>query len=257
MARDEATEAAEVVAKRREYLEVLGDGPLQKTDVVDALDAPRSTVDRAVRELEAADLVRRAREGYVTTPTGELLLEERRTYLDRVAAAVEAAPVLDALPRPLPFDASVLVGAEVLLPEAHAPESALRRNVEVTRSATRLRGLAPVVLSLYVDVLHEQVVNEGLSVELVATPQVVETLRAEYADRVAEMEATGRFDLLATDRDLPYALWVVDAPDGPHAGLVVYSEAGIEGLLLSDAEAMVGWAEREYRSYREAASPPP
>jgi len=65
-------------------------GALRKHELVDELDHSRSTVNRAIDELEAAGLVAGETDGYRTTLTGRLLAQSYRRFLT-VAADVDAA----------------------------------------------------------------------------------------------------------------------------------------------------------------------
>jgi len=64
-----------LVGRREPTLRLLSDGPTTNRDVIDALEVSRSTVTRALRELEEAGFVGRRDGGYATTLAGRFALE--------------------------------------------------------------------------------------------------------------------------------------------------------------------------------------
>ena len=68
---------ADVLRKRAPLLETLADGPLTQRDVRDELGVSRSTVYKALRELESAGLVVGRPEGYALTGLGRLAWRRR------------------------------------------------------------------------------------------------------------------------------------------------------------------------------------
>lgn len=93
--------------------EELLDEPLYKRDLVAAVDRSRSTVDRAVRELEDAGLVARVDGGYVATVAGRLAAEEYRAATDSLAAVEGAMAALAPLPHDVSVSSALLSGATI------------------------------------------------------------------------------------------------------------------------------------------------
>ena len=95
----EPSELVDVVERRLDFLERLAAEPLRKHELVDALGHSRSTVNRAIDELEATGLVAGETDGYRTTLSGRLLAEGYRellTVADDLAAAGDVLDPLDA-----------------------------------------------------------------------------------------------------------------------------------------------------------------
>jgi len=118
------TDHANIVAKRRDVLAALAT-PTRKPELVDQLSASRSTVDRAVDELQQAGLVDRTGSSYVANFAGREALAAHDAYLDRVDALVAAQGVLDPLPPDVDVDPAALDGAQVVESTPAAPDSPL------------------------------------------------------------------------------------------------------------------------------------
>jgi len=121
-------------------------GALRKHELVDELDHSRSTVNRAIDELEAAGLVAGETDGYRTTLTGRLLAQSYRRFLT-VAADVDAAS--ETLARSVPTSHSRRPRCGTPTPTAPRPRSvpplrAPRRGARGRRQHRRRASHAPV-----------------------------------------------------------------------------------------------------------------
>lgn len=247
----------QILSNRNEVLRVLIERPTRKSELADELTVSRSTIDRAIRELESVECIERTEDGYAPTVTGRLAHDEWDQYRERTDAIHEHADFLELLPVGAAPPTEMLIDATRSVPDSHAPEQALESTLDLLQDATAMRGLAPVVLSFYPDVLLEPVEARNATIEIVAEDEVLAvlpTLPSEHVDRFIEHE---NVTLYRTQDDLPYALWVMTTPDGEYAGITAYDNGGVAGVLINDRDAAVDWAKDRYESYRTAAEPVP
>jgi DNA-binding MarR family transcriptional regulator len=91
-----------LVEKRSDFLDVFTEGPRTKRDLVDDLGHSRSTVNRAVRELEVGSLIVRTDGRYAITHRGRHLLQSYRDTLAAFERIEEAEVALAELPADAP-----------------------------------------------------------------------------------------------------------------------------------------------------------
>lgn len=244
-----------VLAKRVDALAALAGDRLDKPALVDELGVSRSTVDRAVAELETTGFARRAGAEFEATQAGELALETHREYTVATDALGGALPLLAALPDDAPVGAELLNGGSVDLAEAHAPEGALSEVVARLPEADTLRGFAPVVKTNYVSMLHDQVVAGDLDVEIIVQSGALDSLRSIATARgdIAAFVEHEAVSILETDEQLPYALWLLEAPEFQRAGLTVHQNGAIVGVLTNDRPAAFDTCSEQYATVRERA----
>lgn len=256
MATDGSERVREAVRKRRALLAAVAAQPREKPALVDDLSVSRSTVDRGIDDLTGTDLVERTDRGFAATTAGELALDAYETYVAQMEGLAAARPVLNALSDAADIPPAVLANCEVSLPSPHVPENALEPAVSELPSADRLRGLAPVVKPSYVTLLYEHVVENDLDVEVVIEDGLRDTLDdlVHGREKFEELMAADSFTLLETNRDLPYALWVVDDGDGC-AGMTVYEDGRIAGVIVNDDASVTDWYEDRYAAFRADAVP--
>jgi predicted transcriptional regulator len=246
-------ELVALLARRSDILGVLAEGPRSKRDLVSAVDASRSTVDRAVRELEALGAVETAGDCSITT-SGRLLLDAYERFSRVSDAVLDWRPLLDHLPRDAPLDPVVLDGAEVIVADAEARYRPGRRMAELLAGAERTTGLAKAYTQPdAADIYHRKVLEEGMELELVFARDMYETLTtSEELSEIFESELVTAHTL----EDVPYGLFLVEQSDRRLVCLLVYdAENVLRGLVVADDADALRWAEDVFERFRERAEP--
>lgn len=248
-----ASDIDDIVTKRRDFLSALSEAPATKPELVDRLETSRSTVDRAIADLERYDLVRRPEDCYELTMAGQAAYERHRLYLDELSAIGRAREMISSLSPEVPFSHALLADAQIELAEPHDPHQPLELAADIISDATRLRKVSPAVFPICVELLEERV-TEGLSLEIVVSSDVLDALATRYDDELTcfDRPENGLYEL---DSDPPYGLWIADTPDGEYVGLMPHSETGVRGIIVSDDDDACRWASDQYESYCEQATP--
>ncbi|MDL0122860.1 helix-turn-helix transcriptional regulator [Halobacterium salinarum] len=243
----------EVLERRYEILQQLIDSPVTKPELVEKLETSRSTIDRGINDLVAVDCVTAQNGEYRATTAGHLALREHSRYRETSQAVQETTDLLNHLPAETGLDVDLLDGATVSMAEDHAPDQALLPTIDIFDRATRLRGLAPVVLNFYPNLLSNRLGESELTVEIVAETAVLSTLPDIPSLSGASLSELDGLTLYETGDGLPYALWLMDTPEGSYAGITAYESGGVAGVLINDTDAAVQWAQEQYEQYRENA----
>lgn len=246
----DARDVIETVVKRASFLDRLAAGPTTKRDLRDDLDVSRSTVYKAVRELEDAGIVEQTEGGCRLTLFGRLLVEQYQRFAETVGDVERHRSLLGVLPPDCPVITDVLVGAEFVLGERHAPNLPVGRIEDLVRRADRVAAMTPVVIPQYVDLYHEQVVDRDTTADVVLEAPVVEYLRSDHGERFAEAVETGRLAVWETDETLPFGL--VYSRD--ELAVMVYTDSGeLSGVIVNDTDAALDWGREVFHRYRARA----
>lgn len=237
----------ETVVKRAAFLDRLAAGPTAKRDLRDDLDVSRSTVYKAIRELEDAGIAEQTEEGCRLTLFGRLVVEQYWTFAEAVDDIEPHASLLGVLPPDCPMITGVLVGAEIILTEQHAPYRPVGRIEDVVRNADSVTAMTPVVVPQYVDLFREQIVERDTTAELVLESPVVEYLRSDHGERFAETLETGRLAVWETSETIPFG--IVASLD--EIAVLVYTENGeLAGILVNDTDAALDWGREMFGRFR-------
>lgn len=248
---DDGRRLEDVALSREPVLRALAIEPRTKRELTDALDSSRSTVDRAIRELLDVELVAYAEGRYAVTLPGECALDAVETFHRRTREVSDAVDVLGHLPPDTPLDSRFLDGADVYAPTPEMPDGVVQRLFDSVENASRLRGVAPVVLSSHLESFYdaaktgdariEMIIDGELLDQLVATPSTRDVLIAQLKD--------DRVTLSYADVPFSFGLWITET----EAGVVVYSDTGVRGLVVNDGAEAYSWAERRFEDLRDDA----
>lgn len=248
-------EAIRVVGQRADFLRLLQEGPKHKPVIQEDLDRSRSTVYKAIRELEEIGAVQRVEAGYELTLTGRLLLEKHDEFHAEVESICEPGPLLSLLPGDADLTVEVLEEATTVTAAPHSPNLPVFAFNEMIREAITLRGTSSVVLPQSVEIVHERTVAGELSVELILERPVIEHLTTNFSEQLREAVETGNVTILEAGKSLAYGLVLTEEPT-PRVGIVVYGpDRDLKGLLSNDSERAVAWARSAWERHRENATP--
>lgn len=234
--------AFETIRRRTPVLRALDSAPTPTSELIDALDLSRSTIDRAVEELEAVGLVETRDGGHVLTPAGDLAVSEYGRYEERLDALAEAADLLATLPRDAEIPPAALCDARIVRPRRHAPQRPIQPFCDLLDAADSARLFFPAVVPTEVESCRRNVVEDDTTVELAVTDPVVERLASDFRDDLAAALDTGRLRIRRVAPSLPYSLAVADRPEGPATGLLVHADRGLRGFVGNDDSDAVAWA---------------
>lgn len=246
-------DVARLIHRRAALLARLDDGPAEKPALAASLDSSRSTVDRAIRELESREYLRRGPAGYETTLAGHLAQREYEDGLAALADALSAADLLAHLPSDAPLSMALLRDAEIHRPTPPAPRAPLDRIRELIEHAELYRGFTTAVLVPgFVEEVQSLVHCGDLDIEFVYDEPMANYVRENYTDSLRESLDAERHRMFVVD-ELPYGFgllygertWTYVIAEGP--------DGGFRGLLVNDTDAAVAWAESLFERYRARA----
>lgn len=248
-----APDIDDVVTKRRDFLAALAEESATKPDLVERLDTSRSTVDRAIADLEAYDLVRRPDDSYELTMAGKTAYDRHRVYLDELSAIGQAKDIIGSLSPEVPFSHELLADADIELAEPHDPHQPLELEDNIISDASHLWKVSPAVTSTCVKGL-KQGATDDLTFDIVVPRDVIDALRTRYSEEITHLDGPDH-EFYELEEKPPYALWIAETPETEYVGLMAHSETGVRGLMVTQDDDALEWARDQYERYRNGAEP--
>lgn len=234
-------ELISVLESRREFLEVLGEGPLMQADLARELDVSRSTVTRAVQALEERDLIERTASEYEITSFGKAALRSLERYRETIRELQEARDLLQYVPPEAPFDPGLLPdGSYHLIEPGHSYRIQERVN-EAFREATRIEGVSRTRSAIEaLHIFRQKIFEEERPIELVLSPDLYRHVRTEFQDDgVFERDHVS----VSVAESVAYGLFVIDRESTETTILVVYDQKdAMKGVLFNESPRAVLWA---------------
>lgn len=240
----------EKLLRRTELIERVEEGIVEKRELTERLDVSRATVDRAVRELESADVLERTGEGYALTLFGELAYAEFRRLVDRFETLDSARELLVLLPAGFEIEPEVLDGAEVVLAERPIPHEPLDRFEELIETHDRTSCYMPVAFPSSIAVLHRRITTSEAEVELLFDGPLVDRLRANYDDELRDALAAENATLrrIPPERGLDVVLALFDERV---VWIGVHADGDVRGSITLESDRATEWARAHLNRYRE------
>lgn len=253
-----ADELVSLLARRIEVLECLLDNEHTRPELVDELDISRSTVDRAVRELEGMGLLKFDDGAYRASLPGRLAHAEYAELRAELLTVEDAADLLAVLPTDAPLDLDVLRGADVIVATEPAPHVPGSRIPEFLDGADTVYSLSMALTNPDTgDVVADGVRNDGMTADVVFERQLFEYLHDSDMMPVDTLQDTDGFSAWVTD-DLPFGLVITETDGVAEVCLAIYdADRTLEGIVINDSDAAVAWARTVFDSYHETADPVP
>ncbi|MCU4975338.1 hypothetical protein OB955_21785 [Halobacteria archaeon AArc-m2/3/4] len=248
------TEVIETVNRRIDVLEELLAEPTDKRTLEEHLDVSRSTIDRAIQELQLFELVAFADGAYRVTTYGQLVVQEYREFERSHRILAEFRPFLQHAPASaFDFDFRHLADAELFVPEMGDPYAMINRHVSAIDSMDAERVLLPVTGLHAHEAAHEAIVHGDARGDVIVGSEVVETWQSnpQYVDLTEELIATGRFEIFLYDGEIPFLAGVFDEE---MVQLGVVEDGEPRALVETESAAIRAWAERTLDEYQERAT---
>lgn len=249
---ERASELVTLIERRQSCLQTLATTPESKQELVSTLDRPRSTLDDIVRELERSSLVEYEDGKWHLTDLGRQALELHLDYKDRLSSLAEAAPIIDELPRDTAVGCRFLIGVDVHVASTPVPDDVIRVFLDAIESASRIRSFTPIAMAGHAEAFYDRATTGSeCQLDIVLPSDVIGRLRELYPEGADEAMADDRATFYAGEVPASFSLWIAD---GDHAGIIVYAERGVQGVLVNDTADAVSWATEQYERVRESAN---
>lgn len=245
----------DVLARRTTVLETVANGRHAKRDLVEALSVSRSTVDRAIRELETHDLVRRLDGEYRITLTGRLLLSARGKYVDCVLGTSRVGDLVAHLPADADTPIEMFSRAEAYRPNQPNPHRPTELLQELAGRAVRHRGVLQQRTTLSArEVFRERAIDGEVDIEYLVSPSMWEWLWSEKPGLVTEMIEEGGVEFYEATA-LPFDFGLLTTPEATNLIVVAYDDNGtLQGVLRSTDEAAVQWGSELFDDRQASAT---
>lgn len=241
-------ELVELLSRRHDLLRSLSDAPRERHELVDHVEASKSTVYKGVSQLTDLELLESTPDGLRPTLAGELAL---RRY-DELASVLDGRSLLATFPAGT-VDSAALVGAEVVTPDSHSVNRPLARAKAMIEQADNVRGFTPALAPDQMELFSQRVLDGDLTVEFVFTTEIADYLRRTAPDVLDELAAAEGAVLRETDDELPFTLLVVGFDGHTEVGVELWEDGVVVGLLVNDTTDSRRWAESAFERYRQGA----
>lgn len=237
--------------QRVRLLDVLADSTTDLPSLRENLDAPRTTLQRDLSQLERRGWIERTSSGYSTTTAGRLLVSEVGRTIETVETIENLSPFLEAVADSRTLDVTRLNDPVVTVPEPNQPHAPMNRLFETLRTTTGKRGFVPMISAGLLQNFQIPCESSRDVSVFVLSSETVASIREGNVQDGDDLVDGNRLRLLEYDGKLPYGLVIA----GESVALVAYDDVGrIRALVDSNEQEALEWAEQVYGGYRSQAN---
>lgn len=246
-------ELASVLLKRFECLRAIVEQPQDKRELTETLDMPRSTLDAVVHELDRVGFVEYVDGLWRLTYVGRAAYHIQECYLEQLLSLGDASPMLDVLHADSEVSWEFIDGADIHETHPGVPDAVVTRFLDYVDAARDVRHATP---RLYIG--HgERLYRSGTSgndstFEIIAPMEVYEWIHTRYPTATSEALDHSRVSALHAPVPVSFGLTIFD---DERAGVTIFSERGIAGLVVNDTDDALAWAVDQYDRMKRAAEP--
>lgn len=237
-----STEIMSLLTKREEILRAVGVTGIGKRDLVEQLLVSRSTVDRGIRELEAAGLLARSAEGYRRTLLGELLLSEYDQFATQTESLLAGQDLLADLAPEYELDPVVFTDATIVTASKHDPHQPVSAFCSLLSEARWTQTVFPAVFPQVLDQWVDLCDQEMIRADIILTEPAVSTLVSSHTEPLETLLAESRIELHQVDEGPTCGLVVAENDSTATGGIVVLDDrAGARAFIETNTDEAVSW----------------
>lgn len=184
-------ETVETLWRRAPILDAVERTPLEKPEIVNRVDASRSTVDRAVDSLHSCDFVKRTDQGWTATDSGTEALSSYRKASDDVATILDARTFFGCLPgqAELPFSMLAAERTEIGR-DRHRLFECLSEQIDAAYCCTVVPTIAD---SRHVRLWHARTARADGKLDVLGASELFVDIREEFPYIYQDLADTARF----------------------------------------------------------------
>lgn len=243
-------ETIDVVLKREEILRLICENQPDKRDLVDAVSESRPTIDRALRELEDHELVRRTDGICKPTYTGKIAYELCRDFKSTFETLDETSTELSSLPLDAELDKAIFHTGSVFHPPDYAPYGRIKPLHDDLKSSAEVVAVTEILIPQITRILR-QGLEDSVDIELLIGNEVFDVLlenqpetilpHIESGDAVYKDAGVSRYSLLLIDDEILYT--------------VIYSQTNhLSAVVRNTNHQAVQWSKEHISELKKEAT---
>ena len=244
-----------LIVRRGDVLRAIDPPGIDKREIVAQLTVSRSTVDRAVRELEGAGLIERTDNVFRRTLAGELVLDAYETFEQELSGISTCSAALRPLSPETEIDSALLVDADVISASIHEPHQPIAKLCELCNSARWVHLVLPAVFPQILDSIVEAVQAEQLRADIVIAQPVLQRLLSRNKSQLRTLTESEYVTIRQTELSQQHVPLIIENDSQTIGGLLIVEKNGANALILNDNPDAVTWISNKLREQLETAEP--
>jgi len=243
---NDTDEVIQLVKNRYSILKAIQEGILEKRVLTDVLNVSRSTVNRAVQELDNAGMLSVEGTDYQLTAFGTLIQDEYRHFRDTTENITDAKPVLKSIPAVSTPPIHLLQDTTIIESTEFSPEQPWIRVIEKWADSATINLVLPRISRSMVQTLLEHR-DQALTVNLWLHKRTFDAFQAEAPCSFETLEQSSTTHIGIIPNQPKYGVGTAS-----HGAVVLFaygSGGRIRAALISEGRRQYNWGEKQIKEF--------
>ncbi|SHK88664.1 transcriptional regulator FilR1 domain-containing protein [Haladaptatus paucihalophilus] len=247
-------EVLSLLLKRSSILSVIYTSPSTPRDITDKTDISRSTVGRALLELEEFKLIRDEHGQYQMTTSGKILWDKYKSFIKFIYDVSNKSEVFNNLPdgvlNNIPLN--LFVDARIIHSSTQTPLGAIRDLSSRILESEDMSAILPVILPIDIELYLDKIATEQMDVDIL----VNNVSHAHLLDKCSSVKSDSvnisKYSTQPTSQQISFCLYILD-----HSEVWVrfHDERGnVINTFLNKSIKAVEWANKLFNRYKPELS---
>lgn len=247
-----STNLRRVLSRRAPVIAALRDDIDDKRDLTDALDVSRTTVDRAITELEEVGVVNTKGSDFELTLFGNLGFKAHSEFVNTSDDILRVKEVLDGASATENIGLDLVRGAKVYQSNRRAPNEPFRKLHQSASVTNKIEYLTPVIVPELFELLTNKATDQGVEVELLVDNELLGILRVLYEDEYNQVIESDLITVGIASRLPRFGITILDSE---RVWMNMFNaDGGFQGAIINDSPESVAWAQDIYSKYKSRAT---
>ena len=241
-----------LLTNRSDLLRILLESEYTRRDLKEQVEFSESTLDRSLRELEDTRLIEYNNGAWRLTYFGRIAIHEHEKFRKHLKDIVAVSRTIDLIPPDSPLSHEFITGCRSINADPEAPDQLLDEVFTKIRHARSIQCVVTKIMVNSIDPFCEAVTaTDSYEVELVFSSKSFDILYEYDPKKVSKAVYDEDISIFTGNIPFSFSLWITDERQ---AGVVIYTETGVRGVILNDTKSAVDWATSQHKQIKRESN---
>lgn len=235
---------------RSSLFQCLLDNPQNRAQLTDQVDASRTTVYRALEELQSYGLVAFSANKFRPTPYGELLFYALNELRQHAEIIQQSESFLQALPEDIPVAYQLVATGKVVESSFVNPRAPLSSLCDFIDEASTIKAAAKVIYPEDAETYYRNIMSDSMDCTLISQNKIMDQMRSVSEEELEKVIQSTESRFLTTEKDIPFSLIISEDPE-QRVCVAIYDDRGnLQGVILNESDMVYDWAVNKFNSIK-------
>lgn len=217
------------------------ESPQNRCELNKRVEDSRTTVYRALNELQSCGLVTQSGRKFHPTPYGETLFCALNEFRQSTEKLRQSKSLLQSFSESTPIAHQLVANGVIVESSCLNPRAPLNRLCDFIDNSTSIKAAVKVLYPEDLEAYNRNLDDELSRCTLIMPNQVAAQVRSEYGNRFSESGQISGSDVFTTEKDVVFSLLIAEKPERRVCIAVYDDRANLQEIVLNDSPDVHEW----------------